>query len=221
MATNTFVSIDIPEAAALKDLTGIKYDLERARAFATRLKKIFDADSLETDLIEPLTIAALVTFIRPFGRDARQRNLKISLLEEFTDAQRKAFDHLKAFRDKHVVHSENSYEESQPIARFWVERVYEEGIASVECNHAIVVGLDAAEVRDMIELTGVLLRHVDQRLVKEKAKIDLSPFAHPIESRVSSSFEPISGSWATGRGAEPSTSGSGPARCLSGAPMAA
>ena len=50
---------------------------------------------------------------------------------------------------------------------------------------------------------------------------DLSPSAHPFGSRIRSTFEPSSGCWATGWGAEPSTSAGVPARCFSGALMAA
>jgi hypothetical protein len=34
MATNTFVEIDIPEAAELADLAGISHDFESAKYFA-------------------------------------------------------------------------------------------------------------------------------------------------------------------------------------------
>jgi hypothetical protein len=50
---------------------------------------------------------------------------------------------------------------------------------------------------------------------------DVSPLAHPFGSRIRSTFEPSSGCWATGWGAEPSTSAGVPARCFSGALMTA
>jgi hypothetical protein len=50
---------------------------------------------------------------------------------------------------------------------------------------------------------------------------DLSPLAHPFGSRVSSSFEPSLGGWATGRGAEPSVSAVASARCITEVLMAA
>jgi hypothetical protein len=70
-----------------------------------------------------------------------------------------------------TLHTRNAFEENQPVARYWVERVKEEGVVAVECNHARVAGLRTAGLNDVIELTTVMLTYVDDCLCQEKARL--------------------------------------------------
>ena len=63
MAANTFVEIDLPEATDLADLTGIQVDLASTRNFARMLKKVFESEKPDLDLVEPLSTAILVRYI--------------------------------------------------------------------------------------------------------------------------------------------------------------
>lgn len=92
-------------------------------------------------------------------------------LEALTPNQREKHARLRAFRDKHIAHSVNAFEENQPVARYWVDRVTDEGISSIECNHTRITGLSSADLEDVIELTTAILSHVDSQLEKEKAKV--------------------------------------------------
>jgi hypothetical protein len=65
----------------------------------------------------------------------------------------------------------NAFEDNQPVARYWVERVKEEGITSVECNHTRVSGLSSKDVEAVIELTTAMLSYVDTRLKEEKENV--------------------------------------------------
>ena len=170
MATNAFVNIYLTEAADLADLTGIRYDLHSAHSFAQDLKNIFEAERPNWRLVDPLSIAILVRYSRPFVTGVRT-NLKEEALNTLSRPQREKHDQLRAFRNKHIAHSVNEYEENQPVARYWVERVQEEGITSVECNHKRVVGLSLEDVENVIELTTALLSYVDQCLEREQTKV--------------------------------------------------
>lgn len=170
MATNTFVEIDLPEARDLADLTGIQMDLMAARDFALMLKKVFESERPKWDLVDPLSTAILVRYSRPFVTGVRAR-LGEDALQKLSGPQREKHRRLRAFRDKHIAHSVNAFEENQPVARYWIERVKEEGITSVECNHTRVVGLSSADVEVVIELTTAMLSHVDSCLEQEKAKV--------------------------------------------------
>src|SRR6185312_16072634 len=111
MATNTFAEICLPEARLLADLTGICYDLERARDFATRLKSALAIRSQDSSLVEPLTIASIVQYCRPFSGGKRV-NVNERLLAVFTKNQRDMHDWIRAVRDRHIAHSINTFEES-------------------------------------------------------------------------------------------------------------
>jgi hypothetical protein len=170
MATNTFVELSLTETALLADLTSISYDLERSRDFAERLKATLTVPSPETRLTEPLSIATIVQYCRPFAGGKRQ-NLNDSLLGVFNIDQRRKHQWFRDVRDKHIAHSVNAFEESHPIARYWLERVEQEGISSIECNHYRVVGLSAVDADTIIELSTLLLAFVAQRLKEEKARV--------------------------------------------------
>jgi hypothetical protein len=65
----------------------------------------------------------------------------------------------------------NDFEESTPVARYWVERVQEEGITSIECNHRRIVGLSGQDFQDIIDLASTWLEYVQQKLKEEKNRL--------------------------------------------------
>lgn len=179
MATHSFVEFDLLEASNLADLTGIRYDLESARTFAIKLRNFMEEEPPNFDFVDALTTAILVRYSRPFSSGVRKR-LGQKALDELSDHQRQIHERLRCFRDKHIAHSVNSYEENQPVARFVEERVDVEGVYSVECHHSRVVGLSSVEIDNVIELTSAMLNYVNCVLEKEKqiilAKIRSMPF---------------------------------------------
>lgn len=170
MATNSYVPIFLPEASDLADLRGISVDLESARSYAAKLLAFFADYRTHSEFVEALTIAALVSYSRPFVTGVR-KPLRDDALAVLSPEQRNRHDHLKGIRDKHIAHSVNTFEENQPIARFWVERVKEEGITSIDCQHSRIVSLGYADVAGLISLADTLLAHVDARIEEEKAKL--------------------------------------------------
>ena len=78
---------------------------------------------------------------------------------------------MELFRDKHIAHSVNAFEQNQPVARYWDDQVMDEGISSIECNHTRITGLSSADIEDVVELTTVILRYVDSQREKEKARV--------------------------------------------------
>jgi hypothetical protein len=170
MATNSFVEIDLPEATDLADLTGIKVDLETARDFARMLKKEFESEKPNWTLVDPLSTAILVRYSRPFVTGVRSC-LGEEAIQRLSGPQREKHARLRAFRDKHISHSVNAFEDNQPVARYWEERAKEEGITSIECNHSRITGLSSDDVEAVVELTTEMLVYVDTRLKEEKAKV--------------------------------------------------
>lgn len=170
MTTNTFVEINLPEAGHLADLTGIYIDLASAWSLAQFLRELFDSKKPDLTLVDPLSIAILVRYSRAFVNGVR-RGLGQEARKVLTKQQWDKHQRLREFRDKHIAHSVNAFEENQVVARYSVERVNEEGVTSVECNHARVTGLSSADIEDVIDLTTVLLAYVVSRLEQEKSKV--------------------------------------------------
>ena len=189
MATHTFVPFDLAEASDLADLTGIRYDLESACALAEELKStlvdILDGGNSRPNVLDALSTAVLVRYCRPFSSGVRRKSLKDNILAVLNKNQRAKHEHLQAFRDKHIAHSVNAYEENQPVARYVVERVHHEGVYAVECHHSRVVGLSSTEVEYVIELTTTMLRYVYRALESEKQQLLEKVRAIPLENLLS------------------------------------
>lgn len=167
MALHTFVEFEMSEAEELADLTGIRYDLDSARSLAKRLQAVMKEEKLDYELIDALTTAILVRYNRPFAKGVR-RQLNQETLDRMSESQRRQHERLRDFRNKHIVHSVNSFEENQLIARYVEERVDCEGVYAVECHHVRVVGLNSRETENVVELTTLLIEHVDRLLDREK-----------------------------------------------------
>lgn len=170
MATHTWVDLDIPEAQELADLTGIEADLHRAQDFAEMLNDEITSEKPNWNLVEPLSIAITVAYSRAFVTGVRTR-LTEADLQILTPSQRAAHDRLRTYRDKHISHSVNAFEQNQPRAQYCVERVQTEGITSIGCSHGRVVSLSTEDIESVGELTDVFLKHVDNRLSAEKSKL--------------------------------------------------
>lgn len=170
MTTNTWVDLEIPEAKTLADLTGIRYDLNSARDLAKMLEAEIAAEAPNWQLADPLSTAILVRYSRAFASGVRSP-LGNDALAVLSPEQREMHARLRAIRDKHLAHSVNAFEENQPVARYCEERVSQEGITSVECNHSRILGLNSREIAGVIELTTVFLEFVDGRLQEEKQRL--------------------------------------------------
>ena len=167
MAVHTFVEFEIPEAEALADLTGIRYDLESVRSFAKNFQSIVEGEQPDYGLIDALTTAILVRYSRPFSEGIRKWQIK-DALDWMSEEQRRKHERFREFRNKHIAHSINAFEENQPIARYVEGRENSEGVYSVECHHGRVVGLSSGEIEDVVELTTVMIGYVDRLLDIEK-----------------------------------------------------
>lgn len=190
MATNAYVELEIPEAADLADYTGIEYDLRSAREFVRLLRQELAKDPPNHSVVQPITIAILVQYSRPFASGVR-KPLGEEALAALTPDQRAKHDRLRTIRDRYVAHSVNSFEESRPQARYWVERVKDEGITSISCSHHRVIGLGAGELDDVVELTTALLEYVGTRLAAERERVLNAVRQMPLEKVLIGVKQPI------------------------------
>jgi hypothetical protein len=170
MATNAFIEFSLDEAQKLADYTSIQSDLRSAREFAAAIVKENQKPQPNYSLHDPFMVATIIRYARAFSGGVR-----LKLYEEgvstLTDEQRSKHNYFMHVRDKYIAHSVNAFEESQPVARYWVERVQEEGITSIECNHRRIAGLSEQELMDIIDLASTWLGYVQQRLSEEKNRL--------------------------------------------------
>jgi len=171
MANYTLVELAPEVAPKLASLTGIEWDLKSAQEFAQKLKTVELLDDGGRELTDGLMTALVIRYGRPFKWSKGRIKLEdADLVSVFSPAQKEAHGRYIEMRDRFIAHPDNDFEESKPVARYWVERVLSEGIVAVDCNHRRVVGLGSNDLDWFIELTTVLLEYVQRRQVEEKAR---------------------------------------------------
>jgi hypothetical protein len=57
------------------------------------------------------------------------------------------------------------------VARYWVERVTEEGIEQISCIHNRIVGLSNGDLAELIELATTMSAYVDTRVEEERSAV--------------------------------------------------
>ena len=170
MAVHTFVEFEMPEAKMFADLTSIRYDLESARSLARKLQSVMEAEELDYELVDALTTTIVVRYSRPFSGGVRKWPTEDALARLSEDRRRK-HERFRDFRDKHIAHSVNAFEDNQTIARYVEGREHLEGVYSIECHHGRVVGLSSSETENVIELTTAMIEYVDRLLDAEKESL--------------------------------------------------
>lgn len=170
MATNSFTEFNLAEAQQLADYTSIQVDLQSACDFARTMLAEMHRPSPNYSLADPFMVATIIRYARAFSQGIRLK-LYDAASSTLTDEQFSKHQYFMALRDKYIAHSVNAFEESQPVARYWVERVREEGITSIECNHRRISGLSEQDFHDIVDLASTWLVFVKQKLTEEKARL--------------------------------------------------
>lgn len=97
-------------ASEFEDLHGISRDLEMARKLCLIAKDLGNDDANKEVAVDGLLSAALIRYMRCFSSGVRS-HLKSEDMEELGDEVIEAHNFLKDFRDKHLAHSVNHYED--------------------------------------------------------------------------------------------------------------
>ena len=192
MTTHTYAELRIPEARRLADLTGISSDLARASDLASRILKGFETEKPEWDLIEPFSIAIVVSYSRPFATGVRHRlsEVDLAILDE---RERAAHERLRAYRDKHFAHSVNSYEQNVPHASYAEGRAHVEGFHAISCVSNRVAGISRAELADVVALAEKLGSHVHAMMAEEQQRLLKIVRAMPVDDLLAGGQAPFKG----------------------------
>jgi hypothetical protein len=193
VATHTFVHFEHEEAATLARLKSIHYDLWST----VQLCEFFEVQCAQSthgyagsEITDAFSTAILVRYSRAFVSGVR-RGLGEDALATLTPEQRANHERLRAFRDKHIAHSVNAFEDTKVQARYCLERVEQEGITGVTAAHYRVVGLSSKDVNDTMELCKVLLGYVEDEIQREEKRLLAVLRAMPISEVLSRPSEPV------------------------------
>lgn len=165
MATFAYVDIkvDAPEVQELADLYGVCVDLSLARNMANSVKAGLDKDGLRWPHWAAYSLAIAMMYCRPFVQGVIKR-LGQHDIEFLTQGDRGAHDRLLHYRNKHVAHSVNEFEDNRPRAYYCAERVSTEGITSIGYEQTRVATLTRGDLDNVIKLTTLIENQVKSKM---------------------------------------------------------
>ena len=172
MAIHTYVDLEIDEARLLMDLVGIEYDLNTTVDWCNHFDELMsDIMSKQgtTWLVEPLTTAILVRFMRAFGSGVRCGNTK-HISSYLSEEEKSHYDYFKDLRDKHVAHSVNEFEDNQAKA-YYIEGAVEKGINSIQTGCSRIIGLSSSEIDKIRHICNTLVKVIQSEIKEEKTKL--------------------------------------------------
>jgi len=158
------------EAKYLADLRGIKSDLEAAINFCKCLLHIYREEKQDLKLVEPLSIAIIIKYCRPFATGVREK-LSIDCVPGLTVDELKEHNNFLALRNKHIAHSVNEFEENEVKAYYNDERVYIDGILKIELGHRKLISISGKEAETIIVLSKKIIDYINLEIKAEKAKL--------------------------------------------------
>jgi hypothetical protein len=168
MVTHTYEHLEIEEARYLANLFGIEYDLRSTINWCKKFDSLF-ADKELGWLIEPITVAILINFIRAFGGGVRNRNA-LHLLKLLNDGQKKQYEYFKNVRDKHIAHSVNEFETNY-VKACYIEENPKEGIKSIGLGSTRVIALSSNEINEIENICTTLLQGLKKEIETEKVNL--------------------------------------------------
>jgi hypothetical protein len=192
MATYNYVEVKMEEARYLADLHGIQADLQATIDLCNYLLDIYRMEKPDFKFVEPLSIAVLIKYSRPFISGVRKK-LSIDALSILTKTELEIHNKFIALRNKHVAHSVNEFEENIVKAYYNKDNVYTEGISSIGLGHARLTSISEYDAEAIIGLSKKITDYVNVEMKAEEAKVLELVRNQPIDEvlrRDSSSFNP-------------------------------
>ncbi len=168
MATHTYGHLKRKEARYLANLFGIECDLESTIDWCKKYV-ILKKNRELIWLIEPITVAILIRFIRPFESGVIAKDAK-PLLKTLDDSQEVQYKYFKNIRNLHIAHSINGYENNY-VKACYIEEAPEKGIQSINKESIRIIGLSSNETNQIENICTALLQRLKQEIEIEKKRL--------------------------------------------------
>ena len=170
MATYTFVNVDIDESIPLADLNGVALDLESVGLLSKYLTDHLASGKVGMEIVDAFSTAILVRYARSFRTGVR-RKIGPDIIATLTPHQRELHENFIAWRNKHIAHSINPFENNQVVAYYNEEKVAEEGIQSISLQQRRLIGLGLQDLVDIQKLAEALHIVVKSRIYTEQSGV--------------------------------------------------
>ncbi len=170
MAVWRFVNLNLAEAQPLADLAGVEEDLKATVEICDVLLKVLSGRPSNLRLLDALTSAAIVRYVRTFTSGVRTR-LPSSLLDGLAEEQ--ATDHrwFIDLRDKYVAHSVNAFEENQVVAYLVPEERGARDVASISVQQYRLASFGIDDTRKVKALAAELRQRLASVIRAENERV--------------------------------------------------
>jgi hypothetical protein len=107
-----YVEVNLPQMRELADLYSLDCELGIARDLCEKAVEICTDKHHDALVVDGLTTAALIRYIRCFHATGKRIALKLDDLSGLSEKEKAWHGYFKSMRDKHVAHSVNGYEQA-------------------------------------------------------------------------------------------------------------
>lgn len=169
MAKSWRVSIKVEGSRALEDLAGVAFDIRSAMRFCKRAEQLLSSRTPDWELIEAVTIAAIVRYARCFRGGVRSSVPLQKVVTDLGPTLAVNHDRFCKLMDKYVVHSVNLFENNQAVAKI-SEKEPRQGAEQVSVQMQRVTALGIPELRALHDLAQAVfeaLKPINRELEKE------------------------------------------------------
>jgi hypothetical protein len=180
---------DLPEAAGLAALVGVKDDLEQVLSYCGELEKQIAAKYRGYHLWEALAYAAAVAYARCFGTGVRAP-LPAALLEAAPAEVRETHGFIMDLRNKHIAHSVNVFEENRVVANVLVVDRAPRKVESVVYESIRFMPISDSEVARIRVAAEWYLAQTKSLIEAEQQKVLQLLRGRPLESILAFDREP-------------------------------
>lgn len=182
MAKSWLVPIKVEGSRALEDLAGVAFDIMSAMRFCKRAEQLLSSENPDWELVEAVTIAAIIRYARCF-RDGVRSSVSSSLQKVVTDlGPTRAVDHDRFYKlmEKYIVHSVNLFENNQAVAKI-SDKEPRQGAEQVSVQMQRVTALGIPELRTLHDLAQAVFealkpmnRELEEKVLAAVRKIPLA-----------------------------------------------
>ena len=159
----------LPEAKWLRDLAGIRDDLEQVRGYLGLLNEQVEQNRHDFWLWDALSSAIAIAYGRCFNKGVRAP-LPASVFDMAHDDIRQTHEYLLMLRNKHIAHSVNAYESNTLEVRLAYYRKPLH-IEEVDVKTMRFVPISGQELSSIAQLVNWLSARVDGDFQQEKARV--------------------------------------------------
>lgn len=160
-------ALNIPEALALANLTGIRADLSHVEKCCDQIRALYEADN-RGPFYAAISHSAVIGYARCFATGVRT-NLSANVFSNAPVGMLALHTHFIELRNKHIAHSVNAMEESRAVVS-WEKRGHRYEVVDVGAIHTRSSGLSQRQYTQLARLVKWLLSETEEMCEQEKAK---------------------------------------------------